>query len=194
MNLHKRILEATKNLHGWCSDAKAISLANMVLALRPSTIVEIGVWGGKSLIPMALASDNALIYAVDAWSAEESKKGQSAEDEKWWGEQQHESVYQDFMANLEKHNLQSRVFVWRVPSDQFNPPDRIELLHIDGNHGPQAEKDTIHFAPNIPSGGICVLDDLHWTGGNVGKAAEWLKANGFIELHPLGTGAVFFKL
>jgi hypothetical protein len=43
-------------------------------------------------------------------------------------------------------------------------------------------------------GGVCVLDDINWSGGSVGKAAEWLIKNKFMELYKLGTGAVYVKL
>src|SRR5271155_2865720 len=42
-------------LEGWCSDLKATTLVDLVLKVRPQVIVEIGVWGGKSLVPMACA-------------------------------------------------------------------------------------------------------------------------------------------
>lgn len=197
-DLYHRILSATKSMHGWCEPAKQLSLANLVLAIQPRTILEVGVWGGMSLIPMALASDSATIYAVDPWSASESIKGQEEKDANWWGNEvgqpQHEFVYNNFIAKLMELNLRQRVIVKRMTSDDFMPPSQVDIFHCDGNHGPQALKDVQRFCPAIPSGGICILDDLNWTGGNVGKAAEWLKQNGFMELHPLGTGAVYLKL
>jgi predicted O-methyltransferase YrrM len=42
-------------LTGWCTKAKASVLMDIILKTKAETIVEIGVWGGKSLIPMACA-------------------------------------------------------------------------------------------------------------------------------------------
>jgi len=207
MNLYQEILKATERMHGWCSHGKQLTLANLVLAINPKVIVEIGVWGGQSLVPMAMAVTEVCnmvpeyvfpkIYAVDPWAVVESVKGQEGADLKWWqdemGQPQHEHVYNCFIAKLMELGLRERVTIKRMTSDEFVSPPSIDLLHVDGNHGPQAIKDVQKFAPAIPSGGVCVLDDLNWQGGNVGKAAEWLKVNGFIELHPLGTGAVYLR-
>lgn len=194
-------------MHGWCEPAKQLTLANLVLAIKPKVILEIGVWGGMSLIPMAIAArandqdpelQMAKIYAVDPWAAFESAKGQEGEDLKWWrddmGQPQHDLVYAGFIGKLMELGLREYVSVQRMSSGEFPSPEEIGLIHIDGNHGPQAVKDVQKFCPQIPSGGICVLDDLNWNGGNVGKAAEWLKSNGFMELHPLGTGACYIKV
>jgi predicted O-methyltransferase YrrM len=202
MNMYQEILRATENLDGWCTSEKSLTLANLVLAVRPRCIVEIGVWGGKSLIPMAIAARHIPhsimlphIIGIDPWQAEESVKGQDGKDAEWWQNQaQHDLVYGRFMAALQRLGLQDFVEVQKTSSDRFMCPTSIDLLHVDGNHGPQAFKDVQKYGPAIGSGGVCVLDDLHWSGGNVGRAADWLKANGFVELHPLGTGAVYLKV
>ena len=54
MNLFSQI-EALPMIGDWCPLDKAKTLAAMVLALRPAVVVEIGVWRGSSLLPMALA-------------------------------------------------------------------------------------------------------------------------------------------
>lgn len=205
MNLHQQILKATDGMHGWCERGKRIALANLVLALYPKTIVEIGVWGGQSLIPMAMAARSISnptyrpkVIAIDPWDAEASVKGQDSKDADWWGkqigQQHHEMVYQRFIAKLHELGLREIVEVIRKPSDAVNPPPVIDIYHCDGNHSNQATVDIMRFAPSIPSGGVCVLDDLNWSGGGVTRGAEWLKQNGFLELHPLGTGACYMKL
>jgi cephalosporin hydroxylase len=202
MNLYEEILAVTKDLHGWCEPPKQITLANLVLALRPSIIVEIGVWGGKSLFPMAIAARNvphimmpAKIIAIDPWAASESVKGQEEADAKWWSVQdQHEEVYRKFLTKVHQIGLNRSIEIQRLSSNVASVPQSIGILHLDGNHGVQALADIKKFGPAIVQGGACVLDDLNWSGGAVGQAAEWLKKNGFMELHPLGTGAVFIKL
>ena len=198
MNLYKRILAATDGIDGWCNPDKQLTLANLVLAVRPSNIVEIGVWGGKSLFPMAITCDHLKsghCYAIDPWTADSSVQGQEGEDAKWWGDQaKHDIVFKRFSENITRLNLHNWISVERVSSGRANVPESIGLLHLDGNHGPQALLDIQRFGPSIRSGGVCVLDDLGWTGGAVGQASEWLIANGFIELHKLGTGACYLKL
>lgn len=198
MSLNQRILNATKGLDGWCEPNKQLTLAHYVLAIQARMIVEIGVWGGKSLIPLAMAAQHtapARVLAIDPWKAHESVKGQDGEDLKWWNNQaQHDLVFDRFMLSLRTLELTGIVTVLRQSSNETLPPPTIDLLHVDGNHGPQALQDVQRFAPSIRTGGICVLDDLNWSGGAVGKAAQRLKQNGFLELHTLGTGAVYLRV
>ena len=49
------ILEAEAKLAGWCSREKSLTIARMVLQERPKTCVEIGIFGGRSLVPCAAA-------------------------------------------------------------------------------------------------------------------------------------------
>jgi hypothetical protein len=196
--LYKQIIDSNQQLHGWATVDKAITLSNMVLAQRPSVVLEIGVWGGRSLIPMALACKSigwGTVIGVDPWSPEESEKGQVTEaDKKWWSEQNHEMVFQTFKNHLRKMELEPWVEIHRVSSDRFTAPESIGLLHVDGNHGPQALSDITRFGANVISGGLCVLDDTNWTGNSVKNGGEWLTNNNFIKLHPLGTGDVYLKL
>ena len=198
MNLYQKILAATKAMDGWCEPPKQLALAQLVLAIKPTTVVEIGVWGGKSLFPMAMACEElkrGICIAIDPWMAEASVQGQEGEDAKWWNNQHaHDLVYDRFTKNIEGLNLNGRIVVMRKQSSRAEVPESIQLLHVDGNHGPQALLDVQKFAPAIPTGGVCVLDDLHWTGGAVGQAAQWLTTRGFIELYKLGTGAVYFRM
>lgn len=201
----QQIVKAMEGCQGWCDSGKGVTLAHLVIATRPSCIVEIGVWGGKSLVPLAIAAQyitnpgfRPRVIAIDPWKADESVKGQGEQDAKWWGEQmgqpQHDFIYQGFIAKLMELGLSRTVEVQRMTSDQYPLNHSIDFLHLDGNHGPQAYTDIKKFGPAITSNGIVVLDDLNWTGGAVGQAAEWLKQNGFLELHPLGTGACFIRL
>ena len=179
----------------WCTVEKAQTLAAMVVALRPSTIVEIGVWMGGSLIPMCLAAitfnPSPTIIAIDPWSPGESVKGQSSADANWWKQADHEKAYQVFVKRLEKHSLQNTVKVWRMPSDQAPDVPNIDLLHIDGNHSDQALRDVEHYSPFVNVGGLVILDDIGWTGGGVEKAKEALLRFGYRQLYTLGSGAVF---
>lgn len=193
----KEMLELNPKLAGWAELPKAISLYNLVLAARPAVVVEIGVFGGRSAIPMiqaCKANDHGIVHCVDPWSPDVSAAGQVTEvDKKWWASVNHEYIYQGFVDALRKHSLEKYCEIHRMKSSDFNPPNQIDIFHCDGNHGPDAVTDTIKFASLVPSGGYVILDDLGWSGGHVKKSAEWLKENGFLELHPLGTGSLFFN-
>jgi hypothetical protein len=194
----KEMLELNAKLPGWCEPAKAISLFNLVVAHRPIAVVEIGVFGGRSAIPMMMAcklNGRGVVHCVDPWSPQASLDGQVTDvDRKWWGDLNHEIIYAGFVDRVQKNGLEKQCEIHRMKSSDFDGPARIDVAHVDGNHGPDALADTIKFASRVSEGGYVILDDCNWAGGYVTQSAQWLKDNGFLELHPLGTGALFRKM
>lgn len=184
----------------WCSVEKADQLAALVLALRPRIIIELGVFAGGSLIPLAMAQQHYArpgqeeTWAIDAWSAEASIAGQAGANHAWWANVNHNAVHNKFMRRVEQHGLDQLVRVFRAKSDDVLPPERCDFLHVDANHGEQATRDVERFAPCIPTGGILVLDDLEWDGGGVRRGYDLAISMGFLELYPLGTGAVLQRV
>lgn len=198
MKLFSDIEKLVPTLHGWCSTPKAHTLASMVLALRPKVVVELGVWGGRSLIPMAMAVrevGQGKVYAIDPWSAQASIVGQITDgDKQFWGNQHnHDVVYADFLHKLHTSGVVEVVEVQRCQSESATVPDGIGLLHVDGNHSDQAIRDVEKYAPKCLPGAFCVMDDIGWTGGGVERAAGRLKSMGWRELYTLDTGAVYQK-
>ena len=53
--LKSKAFLAMDELEGWCAKDKAATLIDLVLMLKPKIVVEIGVFGGKSLVPIAYA-------------------------------------------------------------------------------------------------------------------------------------------
>lgn len=197
MSLFKTIALVQPNLPGWCTPEKAEALAAMVIALRPQLSVEIGVWGGSSFIPIALAHKRngyGTAIGIDPWNSSESIKNEAPEHVAHWSSVDHERVYQGFMATVKRLELEPFVQIIRKTSDQTDVPGAIGLLHIDGNHQKQAIVDVIRFAPHVLRGGLCVMDDLNWVRGNVLQAEARLLGIGFRRLYNLGTGAVYQKL
>lgn len=170
----------------------------MVVALQPQVTVEIGVFGGSSFIPLALAHQHigfGLAIGIDPWSRDEAMRGETAENSDWASKQDYEGIYQAFMGNLRVLGLQTVTRIIRNTSDNAPVPNVIDLLHIDGNHQTQAVSDVSRYATKVRMGGLCVMDDLNWVGGQVGRAAQILQQSlRFKKLYPLGTGAVFQRV
>jgi Methyltransferase domain/Glycosyl transferase family 2 len=170
-------------MHGWTTPEKAEILYDLTLKAKPKIAVEIGVWGGRGTIPVAMALQylgGGKVLAIDPWNADESAKGQiepiSAE---WWKTQNHEAVYQSFLFHLKRQGVEKFVEVRRETSAKTPVPAEIGLLIVDGNHSEQALADAQRFAPNVVLGGYCLLDDLNWTGGYVLQAEQFIKSIGF---------------
>lgn len=196
----------------WCTDEKAATLASLIFAYRPVTIVEIGVWLGGSFVPMAMALkalgehedppgvyQDRLAIAIDPWEATASTTGQTGANLEWWGQIDHEQAFQTFCGRIADLELWPVVKVERKRSDDVQAPHSIDLLHIDGNHGAQAIADVKRYLPSVPVGGFVFLDDLGWDGGHVGAAADLLTGNGgynfgCVKLYNLDTGALFQRV
>ena len=188
MTLFNHIQEVHARTEGWCSWQKAETLSSIVLALRPALCVEIGVWYGRSLFPVAQALQHVgsgKVLAIDPWLAGCSVAGQvNQADVEWWNRQSiHEDAYKGFLAGVERLQLKPFVDVHRMHSDEYDPEQRIGLLSVDGNHGVQAIKDMQRYAPAVERGGFLVADDIQWSGGAVEQAVNGLGGLGFIHLY-----------
>jgi hypothetical protein len=187
-NLFDELQRVTDLPHGWTSYEKAKTLAGIILAKRPSVVVEIGVWSGRGLISCALACREVgygKCFGIDPYEAAASVDGQTGENKAWWGTRNHDEMFHYCNAMIDEFEVKDIATVMRMRSDDVIPEreftNSIGLLSVDGNHGPQALRDVQRFTPHVRVGGFVVLDDLHWDGGAVGASVEWLLSNGFIE-------------
>jgi len=196
-NLFETIIRTNPKMEGWCDIPKAITLASMVLALRPECVLEVGIFGGRSFLPMALACKElgrGVVVGIDPWDKGVSVRGQtSPEDIKWWSELDMEKIRTGFMALIPEHGLEKFTKIHRMESNRVASPTNIGILHIDGNHDATAIQDVMNFAPHVVQGGFCVMDDLNMFGGFTNRAAQRLQQMKFKQLYALGTGMVFQK-
>lgn len=172
-------------LEGWCSYEKAATLINLVLQKRAEVIVEIGVFGGKSLVPMAYAQKImgfGKTYGIDPWDADASVQNlQDPANRQWWASVNHELIFQNLQAKIKAFGLDPQIELIRKTSSAAEPIDNIDFLHIDGNHSEVASLfDVLKWVPLVKKGGVIVFDDLQWheNGMNTtARAVEWLNAN-----------------
>lgn len=172
-------LKMMHQLEGWCTDTKASILIDYILMFRPEKIVEIGVWGGKSLVPMAYAlkvNKQGKIYGIDPWSSKESVKGQEGSNEKFWGTVDHVAVMRGLKKKLKEFQLEDHVKLVRKTSEDCPLIGSIDILHIDGNHSVEAALiDLNKWVPLVKRGGIIVFDDMYWAGRR--EPVDWLNEN-----------------
>ncbi len=173
-------------LDGWCTLRKALWLAELVSNMSGTRIGEIGVYGGKSLIPMALAARNrpgAMVYAIEPWSNSVAvEQATSAENDQWWREVDLYRIKLGFVSAIMDCGLTGMVKLIELPSDEarraFHAMQgyRFDLLHVDGSHAEgQALADVKNWLPLVAPGGILVLDDIGWD--SVMKARDYLREN-----------------
>lgn len=182
--LSQLIRTTLPTMDGWCSVNKGMALAGLVLLLKPKTVVEIGVYAGRSLLPMAWAAKEITpqpkIIGIDPYDAAQSAKNEFSANEEWWGKLDHEAILKKFQEFMKRFFV-GHVQLVRKPSDDVEPM-ACELLHIDGSHTDQAVRDAQRFGALVPVGGVVVLDDIMWIGGGVLRAIDTLEEMGFREI------------
>lgn len=175
-------------LDGWCGKRKAYTLAGIVIATRPDIAIEIGTFGGRSAIPMAIAMKeigHGTLIGIDPYSNAEAAKNENEVNSNWWFRLNLESILEKFKNHIDRLGLQNIVRIERITSDAYQPPLNVGLLHIDGSHGEQAIRDAKRYCPCVKIGGFVVADDIHWVADNrmaVAESVEWMESNGFTKL------------
>jgi predicted O-methyltransferase YrrM len=161
-------------IHGWCSPEKAKNLMEVILDIKPDLCVEIGVFGGSSLIPQALPlrhNKKGKIYGIDPWTKDAALEEMIEEDHKnWWAALDIEDIYKHCQHNVASLDLDNYCTLVRDKSenvvDMFED-NSIDLLHIDGNHSEALSyKDATLFFPKLKVGGYIFFDDIWWTEKN----------------------------
>lgn len=169
-------------VHGWCSYQKAEVLIDLILGMEPTKIVEIGVWGGKSLIPMAYALKEigqGVIYGIDPWDPGESIQWVKNDSNiNHWSWSDHEAVLHILMQKIDEFQLNDQVRLVRATSAKAPLEREIDILHIDGNHSEETSFfDVIKWAPQVKSGGWIIFDDMTWCENEIfttARATQWL--------------------
>lgn len=184
---------------GWCCLNKAGCLIDYTKDIcdrydNPVT-VEIGVYGGKSFMPVALElkrHQKGTAYAIDPWTAEEATKGYEGVHKDFWNQIPLDFFKEMFYGLIDSYQLEKFVQIFQKPSDNVEPPAEIHLLYIDGQHTDQALRDAERFATKVVSGGYCLVDDVKW--GEVEKVPSYLENIGFEPIHFVSGALVFQRV
>lgn len=158
--------EAMKTLEGWCSEKKASILIDIILAFKPKNVVEIGVFGGKSLIPMAMAlraNGRGTIFGVDPWTAEAALQGMDETNKVWWESLDYTNIFKYFVAKIDEFQLRKQIILLKTTSKDAPIVYDIDVLHIDGNHSAETSYiDVTKWVPLVKKGGVIILSDVFW--------------------------------
>ncbi|MDP4917851.1 MAG: class I SAM-dependent methyltransferase [Haliea sp.] len=128
---------------------------DLVTALRPKLVVELGVYNGLSFFTFCQAmvenDIDGVAYAIDCWDGDEHTEAYD------------DSVYQDVQQHAREH-YRGITYLLRM---YFNEAlrhfedDSIDLLHIDGLHTYEAvQEDFNNWYPKVRPGGIVLFHDV----------------------------------
>jgi predicted O-methyltransferase YrrM len=191
-----------KDIHGWCTVEKANKLIDLVISNKPSLVVELGVFGGKSLLPFALAckinNNNSKVIGIDSWTVDASLEGKNdIENDKWWSKINYNEMQKYTETIMKLNQVDSIVELWKFKSidviDKFEN-NSIDILHQDSNHSEEiSTKEVEYYFDKVKHGGFWVFDDINWS--TTQKAQQMLLEKGCIEIFvdPLNTWKIFFK-
>ena len=190
-------------LNGWCTREKAEFLYNLVVKSESELTVELGVFAGRSLIPMALAhkaQGKGHVYGIDPWQKSASTQNYDTQDAnyQWWNNLNHDAIYTCFLKSLHDYLVDDITTTIRTTSSAHSTvdtfaPESIYILHQDGNHSEDTSCTEIElYTPKVRKGGYWVMDDTDWE--TTRKAQELILTKGFIEVHDAKAWKVYQKL
>ena len=171
-DLKEEVYDGVRDVYGWCSLEKASRFIDLVLEVKPRLCVEIGVFGGASLLPVASALQflgRGIVIAIDPWDKIECIRyldpDKDRTDLKWWAHLNMDHIYFGFLNMLRQFELEKTCMILRVTSQKAaSLVGAIDILHIDGNHEPQvAEQDVRLYLPKVKQGGYIWFNDALWS-------------------------------
>jgi predicted O-methyltransferase YrrM len=191
----REVFDMMDSLEGWCTKLKAATLMDIVFAIRPQLVVEVGVFGGKSLVPMAHALrvlGQGQIVGVDPWLATESAAGMTAANYSYWSTVDHDKILAGLVAKLDEFGLTDHVRLVRSSSLEAPELEDVDVVHIDGNHSEAAALvDVLRWVPALRRNGVIIFDDSDWV--TTAPAVEWLDARceRITEIHDTNSWGVW---
>jgi methyltransferase family protein len=172
-DLAATICGAVAALDGWCTEHKALFMAEQILRYGYRRGVEIGVFGGRSVVPIALAMNllGGEVSGIDAWSRTVAVEDPiNRGDTEWWTNVDLTAVKRRFLSYLADSEVAEIIRIIEAPSRDAvrlfrrrRSGERVDFLHIDGGHSEaQALGDARRWIGVVRPGGMIVLDDFHW--------------------------------
>lgn len=154
-------------MEGWLSVERAHEMYELVRSSGATTVVEIGVFGGRSLLAQALAlrdQGRGVAIGIDPWKKSVTLEEQDEDSAAWWNAVDLDKIHNGCMAALWAQGLDPYVNVIRACSHhchQLIP--KIDILYIDGSHTETSScRDVRLYLPKVKQNGYAWFDDADW--------------------------------
>jgi hypothetical protein len=192
------LLSITQTLPGWMSVEKGRRIIELVTAAKAKRCVELGVFGGRSLVCLAfglqiLGSGRA--DGIDPFIAAAALEGSNdpANDE-WWSNLDYDAVERAAQEALIRLNLTPNYAqIIRARSREvvgLYEDGSIDVLHQDSNHSEEVSSEEVAlWTPKISPGGYWIFDDADWP--STQRAQRELVEFGFTEFEDHGGWKVY---
>jgi hypothetical protein len=161
-------LKELKKTRGWCSEQKSNRLVQLALDLKPDVWVEVGVYYGASILPVACALKSigkGVAVAIDPWDRYETIVQFEYSDRKnitYWSKQEIEYAYCEFTHAIKSFGLDPYLVVLRCNSERAcHAIGSIDVLHLDGAHKISSLlKDISLYIPKVKQNGYVIINDV----------------------------------
>jgi cephalosporin hydroxylase len=189
-NLEKFLPANYTSIHGWCTTEKAKKLMELVIECNPVLSVELGVFGGRSLLPIALMSKqlnpNSKVIGIDAWSLTQAIEGNNeTSNNTWWSNINYTEIFNYTKDLMVKNNVNDIVELWKESSKNAAikfEDESIDILHQDSNHSEEVTCAEVELYWNkVRERGYWIFDDTNWP--TTQKAQDLLLSRGYIEYY-----------
>ncbi len=166
------LAQTIPTLPGWCSHSKAQRLLELVVREKPLRSIELGVFGGRSFLALALGQwtvGHGKAIGVDPWTVAAALEGtNSPENDAWWGALDIGAVQQqafDMMTRVvppQWWEFSCRPSLEHARDLSVNPI-KYGLIHQDSNHSAEISCAELEaYLPLCYPGALWVMDDVQW--------------------------------
>lgn len=174
------------HMPGWCTPQKGKRMAE--LTRNSKLCVELGVFGGRSLVSIACAlaaQGFGRVDGVDPFTPAAALEGTNdPQNAEWWDHLDFEAVARVAQESLYRFKLMPYARLVRMHSldvVNFYEDGSVDLLHQDSNHAHEISgEEVLRWAPKIRPGGYWIADDTNWQ--STQRAQHELETLGFVEL------------
>jgi predicted O-methyltransferase YrrM len=176
------------SLPGWCTIEKARRLCSLVVESRAKTCVELGVFGGRSLVALGLGlavleDIRGFAQGVDPYAASASLEGKNAkENDDWWSKVDYADIHNQAERGIS--NAGVGAFTHIVVGKSLGPfmdsfaKESIDILHQDSNHSEEIScAEVLAWTSKMRPGSLWVSDDTDWE--TTQKSQKMLREMGF---------------
>ncbi len=197
--LDQTLASEIPRLEGWCNVEKAKAMARLVVGLEKPSCLELGVFGGRSLIAMGLgvkfAANGGLVEGVDPFTASAALEGTNdAVNQEWWAKLDYAMILRGAQDGIRRLGLSEivRLVLKRSQDVVGNYADgSIDVLHQDSNHSEEVSCwEVASWTPKMKPGGFWVFDDTNWPSTQLAQG-RLMTQHGYTKIEDHTEWAIF---
>lgn len=201
MTDYKAILANIENppMDGWCTIAKATKLFELIQQYKPKTCLEIGTFGGRSMVAIAFGLKHlgrGIVFGIDPWKIDACLEGTNDKaNNEWWAKLNWNEIISKYFDKLQEFDVLEYVAHFRKHDTDcldYFATGSIDLVHFDSNHSEEVACRTVKdWWPKLKQGCVVIMDDIDWDGQK--KAIKVMEELGIETVEELDTYGIYIK-